>query len=113
VAAWLDEGSLVPLKRRDGAVQIGGVNVYPEFLRAVLKTHPSVADAAVRPMRPEEGDRLKAFIVPKRDVRPAVLRGELETWLQQRVSPMEMPRAFSFGPRLPTDDRGKPGDWPV
>lgn len=113
VVSWIDERRLLPIRRRDGAVQVGGVNVYPEFLRAVLKTHPLVADATVRKMRPEEGDRLKAFVVPKQDVEAKALRGELETWLQQRVSPAAMPRAFSFGPSLPTDDRGKPGDWPI
>jgi acyl-coenzyme A synthetase/AMP-(fatty) acid ligase len=49
--------------RRDGAVQIGGHNVHPARIAERLRTHPLVADAVVRPMRPDEGTRLKAFIV--------------------------------------------------
>jgi 4-coumarate--CoA ligase (photoactive yellow protein activation family) len=113
VATWADERRLVPLKRRDGAVQVGGVNVYPDYLCAAIKAHPAVADAMVRKMRAEEGERLKAFIVPKQEIKAEALRGELEDWLKQRLSPVEMPRAFSFGPRLPTDERGKPCDWPI
>ena len=111
--SWLDDRRLVPLRRRDGAVQIGGVNVYPEFVRAVLKTHPSVADAAVRAMLPHEGDRLKAFVTPIDGTDVENLREKLEVWLEQRLTTAQMPRAFSFGPRLPTGDQGKPCDWPI
>jgi 4-coumarate--CoA ligase (photoactive yellow protein activation family) len=113
IVSWLDERRLVPVRRRDGAVQIGGVNVYPDFVCAVLKTHPSVADAAVRAMRPHEGERLKAFVTPIDGLDVKNLREELEVWLAGRLSPAQMPRAFSFGPRLPTSDLGKPCDWPI
>jgi 4-coumarate--CoA ligase (photoactive yellow protein activation family) len=113
IVCWLDDRRLVPVRRRDGAVQIGGVNVYPELVRAVLKAHPSVADAAVRAMRPHEGERLKAFVTLKDGIDAENLREDLETWLAQRLTSAQMPRAFSFGPRLPTGDHGKPCDWPI
>jgi 4-coumarate--CoA ligase (photoactive yellow protein activation family) len=113
IVSWLDERRLVPVRRRDGAVQIGGVNVYPDLVRAVLKTHPSVADAAVRAMRPHEGERLKAFVTPIDGLDVKNLREELEVWLEGRLTTAQMPRAFSFGPRLPTNDHGKPCDWPI
>ena len=113
MVSWLDDQRLVPVRRRDGAVQIGGVNVYPELVRAVLKAHPSVADAAVRAMRPHEGERLKAFIKPIDGIDAENLREDLEAWLAQRLTSPQMPRAFSFGPRLPTGDHGKPCDWPI
>ena len=50
--------------RHDRAVQIGGVNVYPERVARWLASQPEVAAAAVRPMRADEGTRLKAFVVP-------------------------------------------------
>jgi long-chain acyl-CoA synthetase len=51
--------------RAEGAVQVGGVNVFPDVVGRVLTAHSGVAQAAVRLMRPEEGTRLKAFVVPQ------------------------------------------------
>jgi long-chain acyl-CoA synthetase len=113
IVSWLDDRRLLPVGRRDGAAQIGGVNVYPNFIRAVIRTHPSVADAAVRPMSPHEGERLKAFVTPRDGIDGESLREELEVWLEKRLTSAQMPRAFSFGPRLPTGDHGKPCDWPI
>jgi len=114
IVAWDGDDRLSPLRRRDGAVQVGGVNVYPHIVAAVLRSHPGVADAAVRLMRPQEGERLKAFIVPRdASARPAALRENLEDWIADRLTPPQRPRAFSFGPALPSDNRGKPRDWPL
>lgn len=114
VVAWEGQSQLTPLYRRDGAVQVGGVNVYPHIVAAVLKSHPGVADAAVRLMRPQEGERLKAFIVPREPgASPEDLRGKLESWIADRLTAPQRPRAFSFGPALPSSDRGKPCDWPL
>ena len=84
--AWRDDKSFMPLRRRDGAVQVAGVNVYPELVRSCLMAHEDVADARVRLMQPHEGARLKAFIVPKRaqaDI--AALRAALERWVEERL----------------------------
>lgn len=114
IAAWEGLDRLTPLRRRDGAVQIGGVNVFPDFVRAVLLAHPAVADAAVRPMQRREGERLKAFITPKHaDFEPEALRQELQDWLRDRLAAAQIPRAFSFGPVLPKDSADKPCDWSI
>ena len=85
---WQTERLYRPVGRKDLAIQIGGVNVYPERVRQVLTGHPLVEDAAVRPMRPEEGDRLKAFIVPARlaPSRRELIRAILE-YLSRDVEP--------------------------
>jgi long-chain acyl-CoA synthetase len=76
--SWEDAERFHALGRRDGAVQVGGVNVLPEYVAAVLRQHPAVHDVLVRPMRPDEGFRLKAFVVPVPDAAPAeVLREDL------------------------------------
>ncbi len=111
---WAGDRVLLPMRRRDGAVQVGGVNVYPDFVCAVLKTHPAVADAAVRLMRPHEGERLKAFVAPRNPASCVVsLEQELDAWLAERLTVAQRPRAFSFGPRLPVNAQGKPCDWPL
>jgi long-chain acyl-CoA synthetase len=118
--AWRDASHFRPEGRIDAAVQVGGVNVFPAYVADVLKMHPRVLDAAVRLMRPDEGRRLKAFVVPRplpdgdagaRDARDAGLGDELAAWLAQRLSAPERPAAFSFGARLPRQASGKPADW--
>lgn len=98
--------------RRDHAVQVGGINVFPSRVRDVLRQHPAVQDAAVRLMRPEEGARLKAFVVP----RPGWAGGAdvakaLRAWIDRELTPPERPRAIRFGARLPATAAGKPADW--
>jgi 4-coumarate--CoA ligase len=112
--AWQGPDLLTPQRRRDGAVQVAGVNVFPDFVRAVLAAHPDVAEARVRLMRPDEGERLKAFVVPKQlDGDYDALRRNLESWLAQRLSAAQLPRAFTFGDAPPKDTSGKPADWAI
>ncbi len=96
--------------RHDRAVQVGGINVYLAHVTATIRTHPDVADCAVRLMREEEGHRLKVFVVP-RIADEALSAGALQRWIDQRLSPAERPRSFRFGPALPRDERGKLADW--
>ncbi len=109
---WHGLDLLAPRARHDGAVQVGGVNVYPQVVRSVLLAHPGVADAEVRLMREDEGERLKAFIVAKDAAAPLEpLRRDLEAWLSERLQPLERPRAFTFGRAVPANAMGKRIDW--
>ena len=109
---WLGLDRLIPTARRDGAVQVGGVNLYPQAVRSVLLAHAAVADAEVRLMRKEEGERLKAFVVPKDPAAPLEpLRRDLEEWLRNRLQSLERPRSLTFGPAIPVNAMGKKIDW--
>jgi len=108
---WIDDRRFLPNGRIDQAVQVGGTNVYPAYVAEVLAMHPEVRDCVVRPMRPDEGTRLKAFVVATDGVAPAALRAELAGWIAARLGPPERPAAFSFGPALPRQPNGKPADW--
>ena len=108
---WLDGERFLPHGRIDQAVQVGGTNVYPAYVAEVLALHPGVRECVVRPMRPDEGARLKAFAVAGEGVAPAALREELNKWIAERLTPPERPAAFSFGPALPRGPGGKPADW--
>ena len=99
--------------RRDGAVQVGGVNVFPALVRAALLEHPEVADAAVRLMRPDEGMRLKAYIVPHAGSADATLAARLRDWIDARLAPAERPKALTLGTQVPQGAMGKPGDWSI
>lgn len=110
---WLDDERFHVNGRRDGAVQVGGTNVFPTRVRQVLLQHPQVADAAVRLMAPDEGARLKAFVVPAPGCDVQTLQSSLWTWTTSRLTAPERPKAFSFGAQLPCNSLGKPSDWPV
>ena len=110
---WRSSRSFRIGARLDNAVQVGGVNVFPNRVRRMLLAHPWVEDAVVRLMSPLEGSRLKAFIVPKPEAPWAELGAELERWVQSRLAAAERPRSFTMGARLPVSDRSKPIDWPV
>ena len=112
---WVSGRQFFPQGRYDHAVQVGGVNVYPQKIAKMIETHPDVSECAVRLMRPEEGVRLKAFIVPA----PAVHLDEcserfgnrFRRWLQQRLPAPACPKMFAFGVKLPRNPLGKLSDW--
>lgn len=108
---WHDDRHLLPLKRTDEAVQVAGHNVFPTKVTAILAQHPDIAECTVRLMRPEEGDRLKAFVVPKADVNLQSLRKSLKLYVQQHLLPPEQPVTFTLGNNLPRSLTGKPVDW--
>ena len=101
---------IFPLKRTDRVVQVAGVNVSLERVEQVLKNHPSVKNCRVRLMRPDEGKRLKAFIVLQNGTTAEILP-ELRRYLNGQLSSHEMPRAFTFGTQLPVNEMGKACDW--
>ncbi len=109
---WLDEHRFRVLGRLDEAVQVAGVNVFPSRAAETLRAHEWVADCAVRLMRPNEGDRLKAFVVLKPGISPdKETEGQLCAHLETRLSHLEMPRTLTFGPAIPRNAMGKLEDW--
>lgn len=111
---WVDQNHFIVKKRLDHAVQVAGVNVYPSRVRDALLTHEAVADCAVRLMRPEEGHRLKAFVVlqPDREADPGI-RDALRVHLARHLSHLEQPASITFGPELPKNELGKATDWTI
>ena len=110
--AWQGDRQFLPGARIDQAVQVGGINVFPERVAQVLRAHPAVAAAAVRLMRSDEGNRLKAFVVPHPGApAPELLRVQLRQWAAARLSGPELPAAVSLGAALPRGSSGKLADW--
>jgi len=103
--------TFIPAGRLDGAVQVGGTNVHPERIAAALRERPGIAEVAVRLMRPDEGSRLKAFVVADGSIAPDALLASLCKWLAETMEPAARPVGFSFGPRLPRNALGKLADW--
>ncbi len=114
---WVDATHFYPEKRKDFAVQVGGVNVYPERIAACIETHPAVKQCVVRLMQPEEGGRLKAFIVPALAVphaeREHIFGAAFRQWLAERLETAARPKSITLGNQLPRNDMGKLADWPI
>jgi 4-coumarate--CoA ligase (photoactive yellow protein activation family) len=113
--SWSGARTFAVGARADGAVQVGGVNVFPARVRAALLEHPGVLDCAVRLMRPDEGARLKAFIVRRpgdASTEPDFLAG-LRVWIDARLAAPQRPKAFTLGTALPRGALGKPADWRI
>lgn len=94
--------------RRDGAVQVGGHNVWPARVVDMIRQVDGVADAAVRL---DHSGRLKAFVVIDGDRDPADLTALIERASVEQLSVAERPRNLRFGSALPRNTMGKLEDW--
>ena len=84
----------------------GGENVYPREIEEVLYTRPEVGECAVVGLPDKEyGERVTAFIIPKKDreIDPA----DLKSYLKTRLSPFKVPKQFLSISELPKSAAGK------
>ncbi|MEM1264661.1 MAG: 4-coumarate--CoA ligase [Pseudomonadota bacterium] len=105
---WQGDRHFRPEGRHDGAVQVGGVNVFPNQVARVISALPNVRASSVRL---GTNGRLKAFIVPEDDVEPETLEENVRTRVLEALTPPERPTEFRFGAELPSNDMGKATDW--
>lgn len=115
---WTDERRFLPLRRRDGAVVVGGRNVFPNRVEAAIRDLPGVVDAAVRLYDAPDGARLKAFVVPAVEAGPASTKPDLEALestirsaLSGVLRSAEQPAVYRFGAELPRNSMGKLMDF--
>ncbi|MBQ7739453.1 MAG: AMP-binding protein [Desulfovibrionaceae bacterium] len=106
---WSTNRTFFPKGRLDTAIQIGGVNVYPEKIVAYLCNHPKVKTCSVR--LDQNLGRLKAFIVLKDGLPTKDLRQELRLFVKEGLTSFEQPIRFDFGSQLPQNTLGKFVDW--
>lgn len=106
-----EDGTFTLSGRIDDAVQVGGINVYPARIAALLREQPGVLEATVRLTTSAVGNRLKAFVVPQSNLATAELQAQLEEWANSNLESVERPRSIAFGSSLPKDRMGKDCDW--
>lgn len=83
--------------RRDGAVQIGGVNVFPDEIAARISAHPAVRGCMVQLSRHPGGmDRLIAKIALKNGPVSESVARSIDAWCRATLRPHERPRVYSF-----------------
>lgn len=110
-ATWPAARALHLHGRKDEAVQVGGVNIFPRALEARLRALPGVADCALRLDTSLPEPRLKAFLVPAQPAQGAALVAEVEAHCRSHWSAPERPVRIAHGPALPRNAMGKPRDW--
>ena len=84
--------------RRDGAVQIGAVNVFPSKIAAKIAEHPLVQSCSVSLSRHAAGaDRLVAMIRLAADGPPSESAARaIDNWCRMKLRPHERPRLYNF-----------------
>ena len=119
---WIAPNQFILKGRKDEMVQVGGVNVSLNLVREKLIKHPLIKDAAVRIMRPEEGARLKAFIVLKDNAESGCMPNNLhiqriyadiEQYINESFTTAERPKSINYGLKLPINKMGKSSDWSI
>ncbi|MGX5915235.1 AMP-binding enzyme [Aliidiomarina sp. Khilg15.8] len=108
VVDWQGEREFSIARRRDGAIQVGGVNVYPMHVAAVMQESPLVAECVVRPYMVQGQQRLKIFVVPADD---SVTERDLRAFAAEQLRSVERPQQYAFGTAVPRNDMGKLCDW--
>ena len=108
---WLDpDGYLFLAPRRTDLINVGGENVYPAEVEAVLMEHPAVLDAmAVGGADPILGAVVHANVVPAAP--DLVDRPELVRHCAARLSPYKVPRTINFVASVPRSAAGKLHRW--
>ncbi len=95
---WVSERTFRLGGRRDGAVQIGAVNVFPEQVASALGEHKSVKTCRVLADRRGDGvNRLIAHIVLENEFKPNDQTArEIDAWCRMKLRQQERPRIYKF-----------------
>ncbi len=98
VLEWQNERTFRLGARRDGAVQVGAVNVFPERIAATICEHSEVAECRVDVARHEGGyNRLVARIALKAGRAPTERTARsIDQWCRAQLRPQERPRIYHF-----------------
>jgi len=101
-----EDGYYYIVDRKTDLILVGGLNVYPRELEAVLTEHPAVAEAAVVGMRdPIRGEAPKAFVILRNG--QEVATRDLLQWCRQRLANYKVPRSIAVVADLPRTVTGK------
>ena len=102
-----EEGWLYFLDRSVDTIKHKGYRVAASEVEAVLQEHPAVIASCVIGVPDEKvGERIKAFVVLKEDVR-GVSGYELIKWCRERLAPYKVPSYIEFRDMLPKSKVGK------
>ena len=105
--AEIEDGYVSIVGRAKELVHVGGFNVVPAEVEAVLLAHPDVANAAVLGVPDERmGEALAAYVSPRpgAELDPKALIA----FARSRIAGYKVPYAIEILPELPLLPSGKP-----
>lgn len=107
-AGFVDASGFLYLDGRlDDVIVRGAENLSPGEIEDTLRSHESVADAAVIGLPdPEWGERVAAVVVVHRG-QPEVSADDLRSYVRERLRSTKTPEDIRFLPELPYNETGK------
>jgi amino acid adenylation domain-containing protein/non-ribosomal peptide synthase protein (TIGR01720 family) len=106
LGAWLPDGNLEVIGRKDHQVKIRGFRVEPGEIEAVLDQHPDIRESVVIAREDDTGHkRLVAYVTGSST--GAIEIGQLKTLLRSRLPEFMVPSAFVVLERMPLSANGK------
>jgi long-chain acyl-CoA synthetase len=101
-----EDGYIFIVDRIKDMILCGGYNVYPRNVEEAVYLHPAVAECVVAGLPdPYRGQTVKAYVALKPGT--TLTRDELMAFLQDKLSPIEMPKLIEFRDSLPKTMIGK------
>ncbi|MFB0521512.1 MAG: AMP-binding protein [Desulfatiglandales bacterium] len=102
-----EEGQIYYVDRSADVIKFKGYRISASEIEAALQDHPAVIGACtVGVADPEVGERIKAIVVLKEDVR-GVGSSDLMKWCRDRLAPYKVPQYIEFRDMLPKSKVGK------
>jgi long-chain acyl-CoA synthetase len=102
-----EHGQIYYVDRSADVIKYKGYRISASEIEAVLQDHPAVIGACtVGVADPKVGERIKAMVVLKEDVR-GVGSSELIKWCRDRLAPYKVPHYVEFRDMLPKSKVGK------
>ena len=105
----VDEDSYLAIRGRiKELIIVGGTNVTPGEVEAVLETDPGVAECAVVGLPDADlGERIAACIVPRPGEQTVALEQRLRAKVEHDLAPYKRPRLYRFFTTIPRNAMGK------
>lgn len=105
VAVMDDNGYFKIISRKRDTIMAGEYSVYPRDVEEVLYENNKVLEAAVVGVGTEDGQKIKAFVVPRPNTK--LSKDELIALCQRRLEPYAVPWEIEFRNEIPKSFVGK------
>jgi long-chain acyl-CoA synthetase len=104
-AGMLDPAGFLYLRgRKDSMINVGGLKVAPDEVRAALERHPAVREAAVVGVQDTGGEEVVYAVVAARE---PVAEEELIAFCRAELAEYKVPRRIELRAELPRGPTGK------
>jgi len=102
-----EEGNLYFIDRTVDTIKHKGYRVSSSEIEAVLQEHPAIMGSCVVGVEdPRVGERIKAFVVLKEDIK-GITGYDLIRWCRERLVSYKVPQYIEFRDMLPKSKVGK------